>query len=45
MFEPEEKGRDSVVKIEFKDSKIIEFCITLGNSMVVLTLTSIGVMV
>ena len=40
MFEPEEKAKNSVVKIEFKDPEIIEVCITVRGSMVVLTSTS-----
>ena len=43
VFEPEEKEKDSVVKIEFKDLEIIEVCITLGGSTVVLTPTSVEV--
>ena len=45
MFEPEEKAKDSVVEIEFKDPEIIEVCITLGGSMVVFTPTSVEVRV
>ena len=45
MLEPEEKVKGSVVKIEFKDSEIVEACITLGSSMVVLIPISVEVRV
>ena len=45
MFEPEEKAKDLVVRIEFRDPEMIEVCITLGGSTVVLrpTFVEVGV--
>ena len=43
MLESEEKAKDSVIKIEFRDPEMIEVCITLGDSTVVLTPTSVEV--
>ena len=43
MLESEEKTKDSVIKIEFWDPKMIEVCITLGGSTVVLSPTSVEV--